>query len=183
MYQIITPNTYTTETFHLVRNRMDVGRWRIILGFGVVVIPMLFANSIYYSVLELKSPDLIIALCVTGLILLNIAFFLLNRLSKGNRTLIFGYNELRIIENSKVMKILPFEHIKITKLEYGFDENNTRPAVRISGKDFKCMTIGSRTPINHWKTGNNKEQIDCTEYILKTENEWFRFRRTLEQFL
>jgi hypothetical protein len=173
MYSTIPTIAMTSETFHLVKNGIDIGRLRLFLGLGVFLIPTLFANAIFVSIFHLEGINLVISTSTVGLIFLNLVLFLLGKANRGNRTLIFGLSKLRVIENNGAVELIPLEELKITTLTYEMDEEKRFPAIRIRAKDFGCMTIGSNQFSKEWQP--TKEQIDCTTYLIPSNEEWQRF--------
>ena len=180
MYSPVLTIAMTSETFHLVRNRTDIGRLRLLLGLGVFLIPTLLANAILDSVFHLEAPGLTIATLITGLLLLNLTLFLLNKAKQGSLTLIFGFNNLRVIENTTEVQVIPFTDLEITSLTYGMSKDKGFPAIRLKAKAFGCMTIGSRQFSKEWQVA--EQQIDCTTHLISSEEEWKRFVEIINQF-
>lgn len=174
------PQSAYTTTFRLRRNSTHLGAIRLLYGIGIFLIPTLLAHAIFASTFRLLGADLVIATTTTGLILFNLVLFLLNRAKKGDRTLIFTFNNLRIIENTEAVQIIPFEDLKITLLTYGMGEDEHLPAIRIAAENFGCMTIGSTQHSEQWQA--NTEQIDCTTYLIASEEEWERLMEIINQF-
>jgi hypothetical protein len=170
--------TINTSTFKLERNRIQIGVNRLIYGLGIFLLPTLLANAIYASVLELKNEELLIATGITALILFNLAIYLNSRTTKGNRTLIVGHRNIKILRNSHVLHIIPYEDLKITELNWGIDENSTQPAIRIQAKNFPCMTIGSRatTPAK----AKSQQIVDCTTFLISDEQQWNNLKKALK---
>lgn len=166
-----------TQAFKLERNRIPLGAYRLIYGLGIFLLPTLFANAIYASVLELKGEELLIGTGITALILLNLAIYLNSQITKGNRTLIVGYSNIKILKNSNVLHVIPYENLKITALNSGMDENETQPAIRIQAKNLPCMTIGSRatTPTQ----AQSQQIVDCTTFLVSDEKQWENLLKAL----
>ena len=180
IYSPILTTTMTTETFHLVRNKIDIGRLRLLLGLGIFVIPTLLANAVFASSFHLEGTGLVIATSLTGILLLNLTLFLLHKAKRGNRTLIFGFNHLRVIEETEAVKVIPFENLTIIPLTHGLDEDKRFPAIRIKAEELGCMTIGSTQSSNQWQA--TEAAIDCTAYLIPSEEEWKRFMEIINQF-
>ena len=169
------------DTFSLKRNRMDISRRRILYGLCIFLFPTLIANAIFYTYIDLRSIELILVTGIIALILLNLTIYLLNRTTKGNRTLIFGYNDIKILQHSQLIQTILFSELKITRLHWGTEEDNLRPAIRISAKGFPCMTIGSRTATQNWASAPLAE--DCTTYLIDQEQDWNRLLSALKYFI
>ncbi len=185
MYPALQPTLLTTETFHLERNRMSIGTNRIIYTLGVLVFPLLFINAIFYSLFEMRGVSLALATGTTALVLLNLTIYLLNKKEKGNRTLIIGFNDLKVLQDSTTLYVIPFEQLVITKLNWGIGDN-IRPAIRIGGQDFPCMTIGCRTPqhiLSLNQSPKMEETIDCTTYLISDEAKWQYFLLALHNLM
>lgn len=180
MYPTISTIAMTTETFHLVRNKIDVGRLRLFYILGVLILPTVFVNAFFYSILELKGVNLIVATSLVALTLLNVVVYLINQATRGNITIIFGFKNLRLIESLKVTQVIPFEDITITRLSYGMDDV-THPAIRIDIKNLPCLTIGCKISTDDWQT--SQEVMDCTAFIIHKEEEWKRLLNILDYFI
>ncbi len=185
MYPAITPNIYATNTFHLVKNRMGIGHFRILLGVGICTVLTFSAYVIFYTIFDLKKIDLTIATSVISLILLNCTLFLSNKSTKKNRTLIIGHNDFRILENLKTVQVIPFEKVTITKL--GQEINGTcRPFfIKINMVDFSDMIIREPKQLVFWEVFKNKisTSINHKTYFTKTKEEWMRLEQALVSFL
>ena len=180
MYSTISTIAMTTETFHLVRNKIDVGRLRLFYTLGVFILPTIFANAFFYSTLGLKGVNLIVATSIIALALLNVVIYLINRATRGNVTIIFGFQNLRIITNPKETQVIPFENITITRLSYEMDDIE-HPAIRMDIKNLPCMTIGCKKSTKHWK--NVEGTVECTAFLVHTEEEWKRLLNVLDYFI
>ncbi len=185
MYPALQPTLLTTETFHLERNRRSIGATRILYTLGIFVFPTLFANALFYTVFGLNGFSLLLAMGTTGLILLNLTLYLLNLKEQRDRTLIIGFNEIKVLEKSTILHTIPFEEMTISSLTWGGEEA-TQPAIRISGKGFPCMTIGCRVPTTLngiLKATPLPKTIDCTAYLISDETEWQHLLQALDNLI
>ena len=169
------------DTFLLERNRKDIGSKRLLFGIGVFLIPTFIMNAIFYTYVDLKGMGLVWATSIVGLMLLNITIYFLNQIKKGNKTLIFGYQNIKVLENAQLIHTIPLQELKVRRLNYEAAKGNYKPAIQISTKKLPCMTIGCKKSTKHWK--NIEGVVDCTAFLVQSEEEWNKLLNVLGNFI
>ena len=169
------------DTFLLERNRNNIRSKRLLFGIGVFLIPTFIMNAIFDTYVDLKGMGLVLATSIVGLMLLNITIYLLNQIKKGNKTLIFGYQNIKILEDAQLIHTISLQELKVTRLNYETAKGNYQPAIQISTKELPCMTIGCKKATKHWK--NIEGAVDSTAFLVQSEEEWNKLLNVLENFI
>lgn len=167
------------QPFKLERNHFQSGRRHLLLSLGVFILPTLFVYVVFNTMMDLEGIELIISTGLTALFLLNLTVFILNKITKKNRTLLIGFNEIKVLENSKLIQVIPFEQLEITDLNR--NRNDKCSIIRISAKEFPYMTIGSRISVKDWK--NISSTVDTTIFLISKESEWKRLLNILSNYI
>ncbi len=142
--------------------------------FKSVVLPLLLTGAGLHLLLELRGAQLLIALALALLVLLNVYFFIrLRQNASGACSLQIDLDEIRLLQGGRVLHREPLKNVRVARLNWGNDAGDSLPVLRIEGTHFPRLFIASAQVGNTWKT------VEAAGYQVGSEKEWQRLVQAL----